>query len=307
MFTHFDHTFSPLRDNNLDATLARFERAGFLVIPKKVRHPAGRLSGFVQLTSSYLEFLSVVDERAFAREATWEERYFRAHPRPYGFGALTSDAVSLHRTLSRQFAEMPPVVSRASVGGEEPAWSFCLPPPRAFPGAFVFALQYHGSRQGVPPQAQCGPNTIFALGGFVLCSSEPAAAIKTWRSTLREIARLRAVGPRLRLSGMQDLEWISPTEYRRRFGAVFQRSPGRFGDIAAVKLLCTNVDEACRRLAGEDFKCVRQTRASASFAPDSNTGFTFELIRSQPAKFLRALTDRSRSRQMPPREQTTAI
>lgn len=204
MFTHFDHTFAPLRDNNLDATLARFERAGFLLIPKKVRHPAGRLSGFVQLTSSYLEFLSVVDEGAFAREATSEERYFRAHPRPYGFGALMSDAVSLHRTLSRQFPEMPPVVIRAPVGGEELAWSFCLPPPRAFPGAFVFALQYHGNRPGLPLQAQCGPNTIFALGGFVLCSPEPAAAIKTWRSSLREIARLRAHGSRLRLNGMQD-------------------------------------------------------------------------------------------------------
>jgi len=285
MFTLFDHVFSPLRDNDLDATLARFARAGFLVSPKKVRHPAGRLSGFVHLTSSYLEFLSVVDEGAFAREATWDEQYFRAHPRPYGFGARTSDAASLHRTLSRQYPEMAPVVSRAPVGGEEPGWSFCLPPPRAFPGAFVFALQYHGSRQGVRPQTQWGPNTIFGLGGLVFCSSGRAAAIKTWRNSLRKITRLRAVGTCLR-SRMQDLQWIAPAEYRRRFGVVFQRGPGRFGDIAAVKLLCTDVDEACLRLTGEHFKCVRQTKARAFFAPDSNTGFTFELIRSRPAKFV---------------------
>jgi hypothetical protein len=112
MLELFDHVFSPLRDNDLDATLARFARAGFLVSPKKVRHPAGRLSGFVHLTSFYLEFLSVVDEVAFGREAAWDEQYFRAHPRPYGFGPLTSDATALHRTLSRQYPEMPPVVSR---------------------------------------------------------------------------------------------------------------------------------------------------------------------------------------------------
>lgn len=69
MITHFDHVYSPLRDNDLDGTLNRFRRAGFLVGEDTRRHACGRLTGFAHMTGSYLEFLSVIDEEEFQREA----------------------------------------------------------------------------------------------------------------------------------------------------------------------------------------------------------------------------------------------
>lgn len=287
MIKLFDHVFSPVRDNDLDATLARFERAGFLLNPKKVRHPCGRLTGFVQLTESYLEFLSVIDEAEFAREATWVDRFFRTNPHPYGIGALTTRARAIHRALSPHFPEMPPVTTRAPVGREKPAWTFCSMSPRAFAGAFVFALQYHGRRR-VKPKLQHGQNTIFALGGFTFCSAEPDRARSTWKRTLERVTRVTASGPKLR-HGAQEVEWISFDEYRQRTRHPYRGGHEHFGGIAGIKLLCSDIGKACRRLVGGGFQCVLESQTNAFFEPDPNTGYTFELIQQGPARFLRSL------------------
>lgn len=287
MIKLFDHVFSPVRDNDLDATLARFERAGFLINPKKVRHPCGRLTGFVQLTESYLEFLSVIDEAEFAREATLVDRFFRTNPHPYGIGALTTKARAIHRALSPHFPEMPPVTSRAPVGREKPAWTFCSMSPRAFSGAFVFALQYHGRRR-VKPKLQHGQNTIFALGGFTFCSTEPERAQSTWKRTLERVARVTATEAKLR-HGVQEVEWISLDEYRQRTRQPYRGGPEHLGSIAGIKLLCADIAEACRWLAGGGFQCVSKSETTAFFEPDPNTGYTFELFQQNPARFLSSL------------------
>ena len=69
MITHLDHIYSYLKDNNLDDALARFERAGFLPMPDKVRHSLGMLNRFISLTGSYLEFVSIVDDADFQKNA----------------------------------------------------------------------------------------------------------------------------------------------------------------------------------------------------------------------------------------------
>ena len=70
MISHFDHIFCHSPNNQLDETLKRFEEAGFIVSPRKMRHPAGHYNGFIQLTQTYLEVISIVDEDEFQRDAS---------------------------------------------------------------------------------------------------------------------------------------------------------------------------------------------------------------------------------------------
>jgi hypothetical protein len=168
-----DHVFSPIRDNDLDGTLARFERAGFLINPERVRHRPGRLNGFATLTESYLEFMSVVDEAKFARDATPEERFYRRHPHPSGIGFRTADARALHRKLSRVCSFPPQFLTQAPAGdpARRPAWRICVFPRLEIAGAFAFGIEYLGRRRR--RSLRQGPNTIFALGGVTYCTRDP--------------------------------------------------------------------------------------------------------------------------------------
>ena len=294
MIAVFDHVFSYLKDNDLDATLDRFKRAGFLVDQqRKVRHSCGRLTGFAHLTSSYLEFLSVVDEAEFGCQADFRERLFRSRPQPYGIGAKVENARLVHRTLKQTFPEIPPVVTQAAIGKKKrkPAWTFCQMPPHAFPGAEVFGIQYHHARRARPELRQ-GPNTIFALGGFAFCSDHREKNLAGWKFTLSKLGRVSTAGSTLRF-GAQQVEWISRAEYRRRTGQAYAGVVEEQGGIAIIKLLCADLREVRRSLMAQNFRCVAQRDAKADFAPDPNTGYTFELIQEKPARFMRHLNQGS--------------
>jgi hypothetical protein len=88
MITHLDHVYSHLKDNDLEKTLAKYERAGFIANQTKMRHPNGHLNGFVTLTGTYLEFISIVDEADFSKNADSTERALREDPHPYGIGGF---------------------------------------------------------------------------------------------------------------------------------------------------------------------------------------------------------------------------
>ena len=289
MITHFDHVYSPLRDNDLDATLARFKRAGFLVGDSKARHACGRLTGFAHMTGSYLEFLSVIDEAEFNREAAVEDRIFRHFPRPYGIGARTSSARTVHRRIKRLHPDTPSLMTRSRIESRDtrPVWTFCLMSRGAFPGANLFAIQYHSRRRDALTIRQ-GPNTIFALGGFVFCSAHVRADRAAWENSLRAVGRVVARGSHLECAG-QQLEWISFSEYRRLMGRPYQSTPFASGGIAVVKLFCANLRDSRRYLVSENFTCVRAAGDSALFAPDFNTGYAFELIQSDPSAFLQSM------------------
>lgn len=290
MITHFDHVYSPLRDNDLDGTLGRFQRAGFLIGEHKCRHACGRQTGFAHMTGSYLEFLSVVDEAEFQREATVEDRIFRLCPRPYGIGARTNNARGVHRSIKSLHPATPPLMSRPALGSRDAraAWTFTIMARRAFPGANVFAVQYHRRKRETFTPVRQGPNGIFALGGFVFCAEKPVVERARWHDSLNRIAAVAPHGSRLELGG-QQLEWISPAQYRRRMGQPYAATPLSAGGLAAVKLLCANLREACRYLTAEEFSCVRATDTSALFAPDANTGYAFELIQREPSAFVRSM------------------
>lgn len=287
MISVFDHVLSPLKDNDLAGNLRRFEQAGFVVPPDQIRHRCGRLTGFARMTGTYLEFMSVVDEDEFRRDAAQADRVLRQDPHPYGVGSVASDPHEVYRRLRPDHPKMLPPATHAAVGdsSRRPRWTIVMLPRPALPGTNLSAIRYHERRPDAFRLRQ-GPNTVFALGGFVFCTSRGDEHRAAWRTTLARIAHppIQERGAVLHV-GAQQVEWISPEDYWALYGAAFNRMYEDFGALAAVKLLCTDLEVARDSLVRAGFRAVR-TSDRVLFHRDANTGFAFELLRADPDEFI---------------------
>ena len=295
MISYFDHVYSHLRGNDLDAQLERMKRAGFELAEGKVRHRAGMLNGFVRMTGTYLEFISIVDEAEFEREAKTEDRIFRKAPKPSGIGAVSSNLDEVHRRLSSRFPDLkkPYISGKKDDPESKPVWRFCPFPFSLTPGANVFPLEYLNSK-GKPVTLKQGANSIFGVTGFLFCSDHVDARVSKWQEVLEPVTReFSREGNTIRF-GAQQLKWITPEEYEQRFERPWQRfleSP--CGEIAAVLLGVEDLDRARDYLSREGF-FLRGDDNQAWTLYDDATGFTFVLERGDPGLFLQQLNERSR-------------
>lgn len=290
MITRFDHVYSYLKDNDLDACYARFSRAGFLMDERRMRHPKGHLTGFVEMTGTYLEFLSVVDEQEFEREADPENRIFRSNPQPFGIGAVCTDPQLIFDRLAPIYPELKKPYSRGEQGKPEGPvlWTFCPLPHQATPGADVFPLMYH-RRQGKKYELKVGPNTIFALGGVWLCSDSIEGRMDVWKRTLKPVTQdFRRLGRDIEF-GAQKLSWISEAEYKTNFKDAWTSRSNEVGDICAVRLLAKDLSVAQKFLEKEGFAFLRDGEDQLITAKDANTGYAFVIERSDSEIFLTEL------------------
>lgn len=288
MIERFDHTYTYIRSNDLDATLQRFGRAGFMPLAEKRRHPGGLLTGFLTLTGTYLEFLSVVDEDEFQREAEEDDKIFRKSPRPFGIGAVTSAPENIYSSLKGRYPSIEKPYSRGEAAKPDGPilWTFCGIPEAATPGAHIFSLKYHRSRAGRYAFKK-GPNGIFAVGGFIFCANDPAASANKWAETLKLITEdLQVNGNHLRL-GFQRLEWIGPTQYRERFGETWTEQEGSTKGICAVILLAEDLKTAGAHLAKEAFHVMPGSDPLGfDVRRDEETGYAFRIDQGVPQTVL---------------------
>lgn len=288
MIERFDHTFTFIRSNELDATLGRFVRAGFQRIPEQRRHPAGMLTGFLTLTGTYLEFISVADEDEFQREAESDDRIFRNSPRPFGIGAVTSAPENIYSSLKGLYPSMEKPYSRGEAAKPDGPilWTFCGIPEAATPGAHIFSLKYHQSRAD-RYAVKKGPNSIFAMGGFIFCAKDPGASANKWAETLGLITKdLKVNGAQLSF-GFQRLEWIDPPQYRERFGETWTAPEGSTKEICAVILLAADLGAARACLVKEDFHVMPGSDALGfDIRPDHETGYAFRIEQGDPERVL---------------------
>ena len=294
MITHLDHVYSYLRDNHLDNTLARAERAGFRIAPNKMRHPAGHFNGFTEMTGSYLEFISVVDEAEFDKEATGDDRLFRAEPGPFSSGAVCLDPLQLFLQLKPRYPTLKPPYSRGETGQVDAVirWTFCPLPVECTPGCDVFPLKYH-SRTGKPYDLKVGKNSIYGMTGLVLCTDSVDKDMDSWEKTLSPVTSgFRREANEIQF-GVQKLTWITPAEYQDRFGAPWLKRSSPCGSVAAVKLGAASIDTARSFLEPEGFRVAQGNIETATVAKDRNTGFAFMLERGDPEAFLIGLNQMS--------------
>lgn len=276
MINRFDHVFSFIKGNNLDATLERMKRAGFLLADQKVRHPAGHLNGFVRMMGSYLEFISIVDEAEYERDTPIGDRPFREKPQIFGIGAVASDIQAVHDRLIFKYPEINPPYSRgrADLPNSPPLWTFCKLPPESLPGAFVFALKYHNART---EELQVGPNRIFALGGLYFCTSAALERTERWRSTMRDACVSVEIEEGGIGMGFQTFHWIAPERYEELFGEEWAPVESSIGEVAAAILLTDDIETSISFLEANGFNVGKRIPGGATFKKDLETGYAFVL------------------------------
>ena len=256
MITHLDHLYSYLRDNNLETALKRLEAAGFIRVEKNMRHPAGHLNGFVKMTGTYLEFVSIVDEIEFEKDASPEDRLFRKHPQPFAAGAVCTDPQLIFERLSPIYSSLKPPYSRGEThNADSPIlWTFCPLPSEATPGAEVFPLKYH-SMSGKPYELTMGANSVFGITGLVLCSDQISERMDVWEKTLRSVSwNFKRTENEIEF-GVQRLSWLTPAQYEARFLAPWVKLESKCGEISAIKLGVQSLETAktCLESVGFNF------------------------------------------------------
>lgn len=292
MISHFDHTYAFLADNNLEATLARFERAGFSLWPERVKHAAGIETGFVAFSNCFLEFTTVFDEAAFAKDATEAEKQTRSNPRIIGVGAVASDPLSVEKKIRAFFPSMKKTYVRyADDNPTEAVWTYCPMPIEANPGIHVFAYRAH-RRHDKPTELRMGPNTIFGLTGLVFCSPEGELRRNTWAKYYRALLPGFAETSTGFRTKSQTFEWISPSQYEEIFGEPWHQKQGLYYDTAAVKLGAQDPVKVAAMLENEGFKC-RWIKPGIQFVTqrDSNTGNAFLIERDNAENFVAHLAN----------------
>jgi hypothetical protein len=290
MITHLDHVYSHLKDNNLEETLAKFERAGFIANPTKTRHPNGHLNGFVMLTGTYLEFISVIDEADFLKNADSTDKTLRSDPHPYGIGAVSLDPQLIHERLSPIYPNLKPPYSRGAADSpEDIRWTFCPLPEEATPGAYVFPLKYHKRNTSKVDETK-GANTIFGIGGFYFCAESPSSRMDTWTKTFEHVTpNFKREGNEISF-GCQRLRWFSKAEHAQIFGNVnWDKRKFLDAEICGVRLLAESLAVAKPCLEQGGFQVRKSDELNALITTDPNSGYTLVIEEGDSKQFLSSM------------------
>ena len=252
MSVFFDHINTHIRDNNLDRQLQQMDAAGFVVRNSRVKSPAGMVSGFVDLTFTHLKFLSVVDECAFNKESSANDKVFRKIARPSGLGVL--------------------------------GWHFINTPEYATPGVELNGVHYLPPTRRSPTQLTMGPNTIFDFEGLVLCTDDLLNDFTAWQATFTSVgANAEQVGPMTLQVDEQKFTWINSSEYLNQFGTAWESVDSPSGKIAAIKVLAASVPTAAEHLRSGGFRVIVGTDKKTAYTlPSKDCGFTFVIREANP-------------------------
>lgn len=285
-----NHIISFARAPTIDAYLERYSRAGFVVDKRTIRHEPGKRNGFVHFGPEYLEFFWVEDAKRFNAQAPSYFKEFRTKPRPFGIALDSRDVDAFHRFAARTGFKLPQVWSKPMSGSvdTEPWWAFQDVPLRYLPGAWTFILTYLRRDWKKPLRVRVGRNTIYGLTGVTFITPKPYERAAQWQRFIGEKGRKAEktnFGAQL-VHGPHRLEWMTPTTYVKKYGAV--RSPvtsqkfKTMQEIALVHLVARYVKKARSMVEQSGFKTA--SHAQGFFIkPDARDGFAFLVSEQKPA------------------------
>ncbi|MGK5086839.1 hypothetical protein WDW86_04725 [Bdellovibrionota bacterium FG-2] len=253
MITHFEHFLSFIADNQLQANMERWQRAGFILAPRYTKHEPGLENGFIHLTGTYLEFVSVADFEKF-NKTTWEPNHRTRHtPRIIGAGAYTINPYWLHGLLRPKFPELQPCFAKGPADAPKSfTWAFCSMPMNANPGLFVFGIR--PLINGVPPyDARIGANSIYGITGLILCQDKPEPRQARWSEIYKGVFKgFKKTGDGFG-NAAQAVRWITPAKYQEIFNESWVGIEGAYYDTAALMLGASDPALAFGMLSKEGF------------------------------------------------------
>jgi hypothetical protein len=287
----FDHFLTYVEAPSIDRYLEKYRTMGFLVSDRTLRFDPGLRNGYVLFGSQYIEFLWVEDEALFSEGEPDEAVMRRAH-RPFGIGLVSDDIQATHDNWLARGHDLPKVFSKGELGADNapPRWSFQEIPEALLPGAASFACMYHAPK--VPSPGEIAPNSTYAIAGATFVSSSAEEHASAWRDLLSPGASVDSSDDAYQFTiGPHVARWMEPRQYQRRFGRSFEPAPHRFGELAIVQILATDLRRVHSALvgAGREFIPIdpRFSDAPGLFVPpDPQDGFSF-VVTERPIVYLR--------------------
>lgn len=282
----FDHFITYVEAPSIDRYLEKYRTMGFIVSDQTVRHDPGLRNGFVVFGVQYIEFCWVEDEALFSKCEPDEAVIRRAH-RPYAIGLVSDDIQATHDDWLARGHDLPKVFSKGERGADNvpPSWSFQDIPEALLPGASCFALTYHARRT---PET-IAPNSTYAIAGATFVSSSAGEHAAAWRDLLSPGTSVDSSDDAYQVTiGPHVARWMEPRQYQRRFGRSFEPAPHRFGELAILHVLATDL----RRLqsvligSGREFIPIDPTASNEPglfVPPDAQDGFSF-VVTEQPVE-----------------------
>ncbi|HXN03085.1 MAG TPA: VOC family protein [Candidatus Dormibacteraeota bacterium] len=280
----FDHFLTYVEAPSIDRYLERYRSTGFLVSDRTERHDPGLRNGVVFFGSQYIEFCWVEDEALFSKGEPDEAVMRRAH-RPFAIGLVSEDIQATHDDWLARGRDLPKVFSKAERGADNvpPSWSFQEIPEALLPGAWCFALTYHIRR---PPE-RIAPNSTYAIAGTTFVSSSAEEHAAAWRDLLAPEASIDSSDEAYRVTiGPHIARWMEPRQYERRYGRSWEPALHRFGELAILHVLATDLQRVQSALVGSGREVIPVDPPSTDepglfLPPDAQDGFSF-VVTEQP-------------------------
>jgi hypothetical protein len=262
----------------------KYRTMGFLVSDRTVRHDPGLRNGFVFFGSQYIEFCWVEDEALFSKCEPDQAVMRRAH-RPCAIGLVSDDIQATHDDWLARDHDLPQVFSKAERGANNvpPRWSYQEIPEALLPGAWCFALTYHARRS---PET-IAPNSTYAVAGATFVSPSAKEHAAAWRDLLAPAASIDGSDDAYQVRiGPHIARWMEPRQYQRRYGRSFEPAPHRFGELAILHVLATDLRRVHSALVGcgREFIPIDPTsndEPGLFVPPDAQDGFSF-VVTEQP-------------------------
>jgi hypothetical protein len=225
-----------------------------------------------------------------AGAADAEELLLRATPRPFGLGIAADDVQAVHDEWTARGYAVPEVTTgrpRDASPDSPPRWSFQDIPAELLPGIGCFALTYHARSKDEVSLVTLAPNTVYAVSGVTLVTTEPQARAACWRDLLAPGEPIRQSGPSLAVRiGPHRAVWITPEDYQSAYGLDWTPCPLPFGELGLLHLLATDL-QAAKAMLEQSGRRVLGVAGSGDeevlIGPDARDGFVFT-IRQRPVE-----------------------
>lgn len=275
----FDHFFSICRDNDLQGTLAHYQKLGMIPDPDITRHGFGNHSGFLLLTGTYIELISFYDKSLWNPKKDPHVTPMVEAGRSYAIALRCADAEKIQQTMIPVFPNSPATFTAGRKDGADtaPIWKFFNFTPEALPGVYCFAVEYlrlATERSRLKPRL--APNSLFFLAGFLFCTDDPASRLQSWSKTLGALGEVKKLTPTKIQMGVQEIEWVNAEDYQKKFGVPWKKISSAYGELAAVIVYAEDLQKvADHYLKHAPHIQLTHHLDSLTLSPDPNTSLAF--------------------------------
>lgn len=267
-----DHVLTFTSVKRVEASLERYQLAGFVVSDHIARWEPGLRNGFVNLWPEYLELLCIDDSDSFANDAPDALRNAASQHRPFGLGFYSDDTVALHKQWAAKGRQItaPEMLRLATTSPDSPP-DFCEMPVPELEGADCFVLTSYFPDAAMRRFMDVAPNTVFGLAGVTLVTERPDLRCRDWAALLDVEALVESPDEAFLHLGLHRFRWISEKQHESQYCFPWDSSGS---EIAVLHLLAEDASLVSRMMSDAGWTVIT-SRSGCTTAHHPEDGFVF--------------------------------